>query len=403
MSRPNYADPRPARRAVAARELLLLLAALAHLGCASTPTPDVHSLPFRVALAPTDVAPFDLPEEDASSKRLAFTLEPKGLTEQIAEQLRLRHFDEVVELTGETDDWLSAAQNERADLLMTSRVDYSPSARPRINDRFFLNLPLFFLGGPACWFVNDRSYEYEAHVRVEFHDVQLSSTWPAAPGSELATVQDHDRVATLDFLDRARGPVPYFVSVVVPAGLLAKSSDAAGESLSERVTVQLAERLALQIEKWHSQLLSAAGHFPYDVVGWTVVETDEGLRFEGTVDVLLDLGAQVLGPCKIVSGDDELCEVQPVGESRGTVQGRNVLRTTVRATFQAPEGVSSVQLALEDAEGRRRTFTIDLSDTNARTIALTAGSESKAINVLKTPVADTFRPRGARAVAERAP
>jgi hypothetical protein len=149
--------------------------------------------------------------------------------------------------------WKSEAESVQADLIVESSVTYRPQVRNETNDRFWLNLPLFLLGGPACYFVNDRSYSVDASIRSYFYDVRaLASNERILLGDRQAQVREYQAEFTgvdLDFIDRARGGFgSYALSLVCPAGLLSSDSESALTKVEEAVVRGLASGLRRRIQ-----------------------------------------------------------------------------------------------------------------------------------------------------------
>ena len=68
------------------------------------------------------------------------------------------------------------------------------------------NLPLFLLGGPACYFVDDVSYHGEARLSGQVFDLNAIRAEHATledGRAQLLHVESRFQEATLDFLDRA--------------------------------------------------------------------------------------------------------------------------------------------------------------------------------------------------------
>lgn len=124
--------------------------------------------------------------------------------------------------------WVQAAADDGADLIVSAVLNFRTQVRTDINSAFWLNLPLFLLGGPMTWFVNDRSYFLEAQLTAEVHAVdplakQLASL--ADGRSRLQSVRSSAGEVPLDFLDRADHGGQYLLSVIVPSGLLATDTE----------------------------------------------------------------------------------------------------------------------------------------------------------------------------------
>lgn len=225
--------------------------------CASAPEPG-PALPFHVALAPVFVEQVQAMAADAGAPAdVVLALDAASLSRALSDALR----GSVAKITllepGEpahgtnggaasgNDAWLDQAQAKGADLILDVTFSYDPTFATSLNDRFWLNLPLFALGGPATWFVADRSYRFHARLDAQLFDVATASA-PSVraldAGSRLLRLDRQIEEASLSFLERASG-VHYLLSLVVPAGFVAPRSDSVPEELRDAVTSELCAAL----------------------------------------------------------------------------------------------------------------------------------------------------------------
>jgi len=233
--------------------------------CATTPPPPAP-LPLHVALIPVRVSAVEPPPLiDAEPAVLAPQLDAVRVSEALVAALRATCFARVSLLdappapaerwSDESRDawWVQRAQDRGADLVLACELRHADRVHHRRNARFWGNLSLFRLGGPACYFVNDRSYEVNAELEAELHDVARLTVRTEELGGDAARVLRATcayREADLDFLDRAGGRAPPFLaSLIVPAGLLASESEATVEHLEERMVAELAGRLATTLRE----------------------------------------------------------------------------------------------------------------------------------------------------------
>lgn len=251
-----------------------LLVALGLAGCGTTRKLAHAPLPFHVAVLPIAVHSTATGSNGAEAG-LRLELDPARLASTLATELDGRGFARATvlalpeELTaealanlsdGERDAlWIAAAERAGTDLVLECELSFAPEVRGSINEKFWLNLPLFLLGGPFCYFVDDRSYRADARLRGSVYELQ-------AMFSERASLQDgrarlgqaevRFESADFDFVDRAGGNVgSYAASVLVPSGLLARETERITALLGERVTADLARELARELVRQERELL----------------------------------------------------------------------------------------------------------------------------------------------------
>ncbi|MEC8653220.1 MAG: hypothetical protein VXY92_11745, partial [Planctomycetota bacterium] len=151
------------RRGCSMSGTLVLTALLA--GCASQSS-NVERLPFHVAIAPPVVrvdAQMASQQRDGDATELSLAIDAEKVAEQLAQSMSAT-FMQVTTLAADaaasksTRGWAQKARGVGADMLLLPKLTYSPTVHSSLNDRFWLNLPLFAIGGPLNWFVADRSY-----------------------------------------------------------------------------------------------------------------------------------------------------------------------------------------------------------------------------------------------------
>lgn len=150
--------------------------------------------------------------------------------------------------------WLHDAAGRSADLLASVSLVYDPALRSSTNGRFWFELPLFLLGGPFCYFVDDRTYELEAVLRMRLYDTQLLADGlggAEGEGALLADVSAPYDGTSLNFIERAgSGPSDWALSFLMPSGLLAKNTPevraAVARDLLSSLMLDFEERLQQQ-------------------------------------------------------------------------------------------------------------------------------------------------------------
>lgn len=262
------------RRSVLGLASLLLLAPLG-AGCAGAGAKREPPLPFHVAVIPIaaekagsmqpEAAQNDAktapPKDDAKVFHLA--LDSARASQAVVKALEADGFARATLLhyppgispaefeakpAAERDThWVLEAKRVGADLVLECDLRYSPSLKSGSNEKFWLNLPLFLLGGPACYFVDDVSYKGEARLDGNLYDLNAIVADHATledRRAQVAHLESRFDEARLDFLDRADGNVGLFAaSILVPAGFLSHESAGAEEKIADAVAAKLAQGL----------------------------------------------------------------------------------------------------------------------------------------------------------------
>ena len=349
------------------------LAATTLVGCKSAQQRPTDLLPLRLVVTPVGV---DARSDASGVDGLEMELESSAVTEALASALRSTNFVDVrCAQPGQVDEsnWVEFAEDVGGDVIVKADVTYSPLITSSTNDRFYLNLPLFLLGGPACWFVNDRDYEYEATISLSFWDVahvDPSNTSLDKQKSTDGLIRDfleRDDATSLDFLDRAGGMGDYALSVVLPAGLVARETEEAADILAELITQRLVDKSCALVSRRQASLLNTSPSVPFDIVEWEVNRVDNAYHLRGWVDTYRLRGKEVLdGDCLVRAGDKEY--VVTVLEDERILGTRGELDVS-RMQFEA-KGIDAsvvenagdrVRLVLAADGFAPRRFTLDLS------------------------------------------
>jgi hypothetical protein len=257
-----------------------LLTALALLSsCATQARHAEPVLPFHIALVPIQCAPLseatetpDAPPQDGGMK---FEVDPSTLATRLQSALETRCFPRVTLLTLPSGIdaaefaswpadrreayWVAQAASADADMILEGELRTSPQIQGSTNEKFWLNLPLFFAGGPFCYFIDDNAYRGEARLDAWLYDLKpiAASRATLSDGrSELAHVQARFMGTDLSFLARAGGNVGlYAVSIVVPAGLLAHDGAHVEQRVGEDAIDSLANGLTAELRSDADQVL----------------------------------------------------------------------------------------------------------------------------------------------------
>lgn len=357
----------PMRRRRPSSGALLPMALLA--SCASQSS-NLERLPFHVAIAPPVVR---VDEQMASQQRdgdateLSLVIDADSVADQLAQSMATV-FMQVSALATDADaskstgEWARQAQDLGADMLLFPKLTYSPTVHSSLNDRFWLNLPLFAIGGPLNWFVADRSYYCDTELAGQLIDLSVAT----AEGTLQEAAEDNSQVidvtspaseASLNFLDRADGALPFVMSLVLPAGLIASESNGAGRALDEIVVAQVSKDMASSllnrgnnITRW--RLIS---FHPRDL-RVDVVDGQRALRGE----LWLEIGAATaVSRLRYRLGTQEWGEAAPEETERSLPTANTVGRTIY--AFEIPleadfEGVVQFEVTQNDRFESNRTF-----------------------------------------------
>lgn len=342
---------------------------LALVGCAGAPQADAR-LPFHVAVAPpVAVADAALAQRQGNATALAFEVDEERLARALETALA-RTFNKVSRLPAAEGDaaaagtaWLRHAQARGADLVLQASLRYQPEVRTELNDRFWLNLPLFAIGGPFNWFVADRSYRCHARLDGQLFDVAVATTAEKPqlePRNRVLRVDRETTEAALNFLDRADGPGAYFLSLVCPSGLLARESDAVPAELDACVVQDLCDAMAQALRDRGLEITESdlVDFHPRSV---QVREQDGGRVLAGEM-VLGLTQANELGGLRYRIDDGAFAEASWTSEEM--VSSGDAGRTRRIYGFAIPLGPTArnVQLEVEqmDRTATRRTFTFEV-------------------------------------------
>lgn len=365
--------------------LQLALAAPACLGsaCRSAPTlPEGNRLPFHVALIPTEIHDTsvltDTPSEpvyadapaDAAQDDMRLELTTAAVSDALREELGhafvrttlLELPEDAAKLDGlgaaeREQYWQERAREAGADLLVRTRLLIDPAIDGERNEKFWLNLPLFLLGGPMCYFVGDRSYGLGARLQAEVFDVSEGHEILDDYAVLTIPLYVETKETDLRFLDRADGAGDYALSLLVPSGLLARETETIEEELGERVPSDLGRELAAKVLAQRSQFEQnlALGAFK--------LESDVA-RFEprgpGRIHVSVPVqelpGAAALHRYELRHAGAVLAS----HEFSASVDGSG--RHLIEDDLQLPEGAEYLNVRLMDARANVRSYTLAIAE-----------------------------------------
>ncbi len=368
---------------VTGRSLALGLLLVLGAACRSTsPIPAGSPLPFHVALIPTEILDTSKPTATPSNP-----LYPQRSAQPANDDMRLELGTKEVSLVLQKElgrafvrttllelpsdptqlaamspaeresHWQDEAHKVGADLLVRTRLIVDPRIQGDRNEKFWLNVPLWLiLGGPFSWFVSDRTYEFSARLQAEVFD----------------TSQGHERLdkfallpiplyaefkgADLTLIDRADGVGPYAVSIVWPAGLLARETENVEEVLEERLPLELGRELARKVFSERSQFEQnlALGAFKLESQSASLEHAAEGrVRVHVSVQELPGTGALALHRYELCAGETVL--------SRNFQAAAGAGPRVIEEEMALPAGAQFLTVRVVDAGSKTRSYTLKVS------------------------------------------
>lgn len=382
------------------RALLLGAVALAPVGCAATTGVAGGPLPFKVAVIPFEAAALTVPAADGSASEedgIAPHFDAKQLTGAVCDALRDRFADAVVlpwpagstpeefqRLPRSEQDawWRRACADADADLVLECDAKVPRRATYEHNEAFWLNLPLFLIGGPFCWFVDDTTYRGEARLEAVLHQVLPIAGGRAtfADGdAEVARFEVRLDEVRLDFLDRAE-PLGYVFSLVVPPGLLERDNPHVEEHFAAAVGSGLAAGLARRVDESSGTILATENLADFYLLRDVKAVARGGeVVVSGHVEVRSDSASDVRAcvvRCGDRSVDGTLSEALPDPALSSEREPRS--RISFSATLPREEGADRVRI--EVTQGGRdpigRTFTVPIVASPAGGIPMSGAAAS---------------------------
>lgn len=352
---------------------LALLAALA--ACQSAPPPPSVELPFHVALAPVLSVPSAAAGDEDDP--LFLDIDAGTLTHRLHKNLEQRCFARVsripltpeqqrllpeMDRTARWDLWRRKAGELGADLILESRLTYDRAVETRINDRFWLNLPLFLFGGPACYFIDDRSYEAAS---LGFSALVYEASAPA--GQLPSPLVDMDLNApdiNLDFIDRHPGPASYFLSLLVPAGLLARSSDGAVEALHDRLIDDLVSEVALRVVDRDRRILDPGENVHFFPNRVNLIRNGDTLTMEAELLFQRSRVSEGLAGFRMSSAAGDWLDAEEFGEPVPLEDGRLLYHLHKVVSVGSDQRTLRVEVFEDNVDGDSRSFTYELPESD---------------------------------------
>ncbi len=288
-----------------------ILFAFSLAACKSAEQQPAKPLPFHVAVIPIqDARPREAKESGDGATEMRLKPDYEALTQQIARALSSGTFTRVSLLSprpaalpvdasagtanpvDEGDYWQLQARELGADLIVECELSYAPVVRRETNSNFWLNLPLFLLGGPFCYFLKDQVYSADVELAGTFHDLRaMERTSAQLADRQARVVSTNARFQGVDmnFIQRAQGNVgKYAVSLLIPSGFLAKDSKKLAHELDIEVAHDISAGFAKSVQQKRDDLVRSEFVSPFYLDPDQVLLTVEGtqLRVRGPVYLL---------------------------------------------------------------------------------------------------------------------
>ncbi len=379
---------------------ILALAALA-TACLSSGRADRDRVPLHVAVVPvavTAVVPpppieaavaSDTNDDAGAAEEVAdvrVSIDDAEFTNELAIALERAGFSRATVLEPPSDlsptefggwdsnrrdaYWIQQSEDIGADVVLHGELRFVPDATSHTNEKYWLNVPLFLIGGPLGFFVADRTYEVDARVTAHLHErnaLTLDQRGLDGRQSEVMRLTTRFEGADLDLVDRAGADAKtLLLSLILPAGGLAKTGPRVDRRLSEHLTTDLADGLAEELYRGRANMIEADRIAAFYLDPSIAIEhTEAGLVVRGEAVVHRSEAERMhefvirIGDASVVGTFDE--EREDPSES---TQRNRLIRFPFEATL--PAGSTSTELRIELLGGGRqlavRTYTCRVPD-----------------------------------------
>jgi hypothetical protein len=363
---------------------LAALLALAAACRSNSPIPEGVPLPFHVALIPTEI--HDTSVLTATPSEPVYPeLAPQRVEDDMRLELGSKEVSQVLqrelgrafvrttllELPDPTQlatlgplererYWQAEARKAGADLMVRSRLILDPEIEGDRNEKFWLNVSLWLmLGGPFCWFVSDRSYEFSARLQAEVFDTseghESLADYALLPIPLYAEYQGVD----MTLIDRADDVGDYALSIIVPAGLLARETEDVEQVLEQHLPQELGRELARKVFAERSQFEQnlALGAFKLEAQAASLEPGAEG-RIRVRVPVQELGGASALHRYELAAGDTVLASRNFQNATTG--DGRRL----IEEEMALPPGAEYLTVRVVDADLNTRSYTLKVAPAN---------------------------------------
>ena len=369
----------------------LVLGTLSAACAAPRAEPAGSPLPFHVAVVPlgaedvTEVEPMGAPARasDETSKRgsrddLTLRLDADTISSEVARELDGEVFTLASLLEPppdgvDVDDtyWIEGAERAGADLLLyCERLHYVPSASTRRINFLSSSLPLFLLGGPFVYFIDDRDYTVDAQLSARLIDLNRVGWDLPRAGERLelgrrvahGTFDARPDPVRLNFTQRVEsGDLgAWGASVVIPTGFLEIANATVEAAVTREASASLGRNLGHQIRGRAREILQPEGGGAssfLDLDTFRAEPRDDGRLDVGT-DLLLRRSKSTTGLARAtlyVGGEAIECDFR----STGTVAEGALERFAIAGVAPAP----APRLDPSDGSERPGVLRLEVVDT----------------------------------------
>ena len=253
--------------------------------------------------------------------------------------------------------WQGEARKVGADLLMRSRLLLDPNISGQYNEKLWLEIPIWLmLGGPLCWFISDRTYEFTARLQTEVFDTseghESLDEYSLLPIPLYAEFQGAD----MTLIERTDSVGQYALSILVPAGLLARDGEEIEEELDDYLPKQLGRELAQKVFDERSQFEQnlSLGAFKLEAQSASMEPAPDG-HVRVRVPVLELPGASALHRYELASGSTVLASRN--FQAASPVKGQRMIEEEMKL----PAGAEYLTVRVMDAGANTRSYTLKVT------------------------------------------
>ena len=255
-------------------------------GCRGPEKLEADRLPFKVAIIPIvevrEVAGADNAFPGKITETARIGIEGAALSEELERALEEYCFAEVELLPVPEGDqtrlaqertWIDIAARNGVDLLVELDLRCRRELWRSSNSNSWLNVPLFFLFGPAMYILKDQDYAADVELTTTIYDCTTIASEESELGDQvgrLLTSQSHFTGSSLRFGDRIDSRFEYLYSLLVPTGFLARDTESVGSRVSDDVVQDLARQVVLGVQARRADLLHADHVSPVEILPETV-------------------------------------------------------------------------------------------------------------------------------------
>lgn len=387
---------------------------LLSVGCASSQRDPESSLPFHVAVIPVQTLIVEPTEKTKGDDAFEMQIKSPAISRSLRNELKHQCFERVTLLPypeetpledflalpprEQDNHWVAAASAAQADLILQPELRFQTAVESERNHQFWLNLPLFLLGGPFCYFVPDHRYHGDATLSWALYDLNPILAERSKLGrsdSVLLATDSRAREVDLNFLSRAGTRFQnYAISFLVPAGLLAQRGIPVERQVESRIVEDLAEDVARRVNERREDLLQARTLVNFYLEPESVeIERLSPDELEIEADVILRRGGGIdaLNEYELISGGEPVYvtfEEAEIEQTEGEQLSRYA-RYRIRQTVAVENGSETIRLRVFDAspEQNTRSFTFGVprwEKSQARPVPATANESGEVVPAVQS-------------------